>query len=138
MGDARKLVGGTIESAGKAVRMVEHGATVVLGVHVARSLHGRWRRMSGAARQRLEPLAQEVKERALDLRGLVDPAEAERGLREANERLVDAMVETAAADPEVSEIEVRELRDDLARELDRLASADIRASRGAGVRQDPR
>ena len=137
MGEARKLVGDTIGSAGKAVRMVEHGATLVLGVHVARSLYGRWRRMSAAARQRLEPLAQDVKDRALDLRGLVDQAEAERGLREANERLVDAMVETAAADPEVSEIEVRELRSDLARELERLASAEIRASRGARVRQDP-
>jgi hypothetical protein len=122
MGEARKLVGGT----------------VVLGVHVARSLYGRWRRMSGAARQALEPLAEDVKERALDLRGVADPGEAERGLREANERLVDAMVETAAADPEVSEVEVRELRDDLARELERLASADIQVSRGREVGQDSR
>ena len=137
MGEARKLVGGTIDSAGKAVRIVEQGATAVLGVHVTRSLYGRWRRMSGAARQRLEPLAEDVKERALDLRGLVDPSEAERDLRAANERLADAMVETAAADPEVSEVEVRELRDDLARELDRLERAEISASRGAGVRQDP-
>ena len=120
MAEARKLV----------------GDTVVLGVHVARSLYGRWRRMSGAARQALEPLAEDVRDRALDLRGVVDRSDAERGLREANERLVDAMVETAAADPEVSEIEVRELRDDLARELERLASADIQASRGPGVRQD--
>ena len=120
MAEARKLVGGT----------------VVLGVRVARSLYGRWRRMSGAARQALEPLAEDVKERALDLRGVVDASEAERGLREANERLADAIVETAAADPEVGEIEVRELRADLARELERLASADIHASRGPGVRQD--
>ncbi|MDQ4047852.1 MAG: hypothetical protein M3131_00475, partial [Actinomycetota bacterium] len=57
MAEARKLVGGTL----------------VLGVHVARSLYGRWRRMSDAARQALEPLADDVKERALDLRGVVDP-----------------------------------------------------------------
>jgi hypothetical protein len=133
----RKLVGGTIESAGKAVRMVEHGATVVLGVHVTRALYGRWRRMSAAARQRLEPLAEEVKGRALDLRGLIDPADAERDLREANERFAEAMVETAAADPEVSEAEVRELRADLARELERLATAEISAARGPAVRQDP-
>ena len=44
------------------------------------------------------------------------------------------MVELAEADPEVSEIEVRDLREDLARELERLASADIRASRGRGAR----
>ncbi len=114
------------------------GDTVVLGVHVARSLYGRWRRMSAGARQALEPLAEDVKQRALDLRGVVDPSEAEQDLREANERLVDAMVETAAADPDVSDLEVRELRDDLARELERLASADIQASRGAEVRQDSR
>ena len=120
MDEARKLVGGT----------------VVLGVHVARSLYGRWRRMSGTARQALEPLAEDVKERALDLRGEPDPREAEQGLREANRRLVDAMVESAAADPEVSEVEVRELRDDLARELERLATADIQASRGHEARQD--
>lgn len=122
MAEARKLV----------------GDTVVLGVHVARSLYGRWRRMSGAARQALEPLAEDVKERALDLRGVADPSEAERGLRAANERLVDAMVETAATDPEVSEREVSELRDDLARELERLAGADIQASRGREVGQDSR
>ena len=120
MAEARKLV----------------GDTVVLGVHVARSLYGRWRRMSGAARQALEPLAEDVKERALELRGVAEPIEAQRALREANERLVDAMVETAAADPEVSEIDVRELREDLARELERLASADIHASRGPALRQD--
>lgn len=34
--------------------------------------------------------------------------------------------------PDVSEIEVRDLRDDLTRELDRLAGADISASRGGG------
>jgi hypothetical protein len=122
MAEARKLV----------------GDTVVLGVRVARSLYGRWRRMSGAARQALEPLAEDVKERALDLRGVTDPSEAERGLRAANERLVEAMVETAAADPDVTEVEVHQLRDDLARELERLASADISASRLGEVRQDSR
>ena len=122
MAEARKLVGGS----------------VVLGVHLARSLYGRWRRMSGAARQALEPLAEDVKERALEVRGIVDSREAERGLREANERLADAMVEMAAVDPDVTELEVRELRDDLARALERLASADVQASRGREVRQDSR
>lgn len=114
------------------------GDTVVLGIHVARSLYGRWRRMSLGARQALEPLAEDVKERALDVRGVADPSEAERGLREANERLAGAMVETAAADPEVSEGEVRELRDDLARELQRLADADIKAFDVREARQDSR
>jgi hypothetical protein len=34
--------------------------------------------------------------------------------------------------PDVSEIEVRDLRAELARELERLSSADISASRGGG------
>jgi hypothetical protein len=34
--------------------------------------------------------------------------------------------------PDVSEIEVRDLRAELARELDRLAGADIEAARGPG------
>jgi hypothetical protein len=38
-------------------------------------------------------------------------------------------VETAEADAKVDEEEVRRLRDDLRRELDRLATADIKASR---------
>jgi len=37
---------------------------------------------------------------------------------------------------DVSEIEVRDLRADLARELDRLAGAEISASRGSGKLAD--
>lgn len=40
--------------------------------------------------------------------------------------------------PDVSEIEVRDLRDELTRELDRLAGAQIRASQGAGKLPDGR
>ncbi len=122
MSQARKLVGGALN---------------LLGVHVARSLYGRWRRMSDADRERLEPLAQDVKEQALDLRGSTDP-DAGRDLGEASRKLADALVESAEADPEVSEIEVRELRSDLARELDRVASGEIKASRGSDVRIDSR
>jgi hypothetical protein len=104
-----------------------------LGLRVARALHGRWRRLSRADRDRLERLADDVKDRALDLRGEHDRKGAERGLEEANLRLATAMVETAEADPELSEADVRDLREDLARELDRLASAEIRASRAAGA-----
>ena len=84
----------------------------------------------GPDRTRLELLAEDVKRRALDLRGSADGPVAERELRSANEALAAGMVELAEADPEVSEIEVRDLREDLARELERLTSADIRASRG--------
>ena len=94
----------------------------LMGFSVARSLHGRWRRLATPTRERLEPLAEEVRGRALDLRGSADPEGDGRDLERASRRLADAMIEEAAGDPEVSEIEVRDLRTDLARELDRLAS----------------
>ncbi|MEX1143005.1 MAG: hypothetical protein WD993_09630 [Thermoleophilaceae bacterium] len=119
------------DPAERAVRALERGATT-LGVGVARSLYSRWRRMPAGRRAQLERLADNVKERALDARGDTDAEAAGRELRDANERLADAMVESAQADPELSEVEVTDLRADLARELDRLADADIKASRGPG------
>ncbi len=103
------------------------------GLRVARVLHGRWRRLAQADRERLEPLADDVKKRALDLRGESDLDEAQRGLEEASRRLAEAMTETAEADRDLSETDLRELREDLGRELNRLASADIRASRADGA-----
>ena len=96
-------------------------------------LHGRWRKLARADRERLEPLADDLKKRALDLRGESDLEEAQRGLEDASRRLAEAMTETAEADRDLSETDLRELREDLARELDRLASADIRASRAEGA-----
>ena len=104
-------------------------ATAVLGVRVARAIHARWQRLSVTERRRLEPLADEVRERALDLRGHADPEPAGRGLKAANERLAGAMVRSAESDPEVSEDEVARLREDLSSELERLASGEIVASR---------
>ena len=106
----------------------------LLGVRVARALHGYWRRLSAAERDQLSPLADDVRERALDLRGTADPQTAGRELLEANEKLADAMVESAEANPDVSEAEVLRLRDDLTRELERLVEADISVSRGPGAR----
>ena len=77
----------------------------MLGIRVARSVHDRWQRLPAARRAKLEGLAANVK-------------------REA--------VETPPPTPEVSEIEVRDLRAELTRELDRLADANISASRGSG------
>jgi hypothetical protein len=101
-----------------------------LGVKVARSLYGRWRSLGPAERERLAPLAEEAKERALEARGAGDARQAERDLAAANESLAAGIVESAEADPEVSETEVHRLRDDLRRELDRLATAEVKASRG--------
>ena len=106
----------------------------LLGVRVARALHGRWRRLSAKERERLRPLAHDVRERALDLRGVADPQSAGRELRDANEKLADAMVESAEANPDVSEAEVLRLREDLTRELERLVEGDIAAARGPGGR----
>ena len=103
----------------------------LLGVRVARTLHGRWRRLSEQERDRLGPLADDVRERALDIRGTLDTQTAGRELRDANEKLADAMVESAEANPEVSQAEVLRLREDLTRELDRLVEAEISASRAA-------
>jgi hypothetical protein len=130
MPPASKVVTDPIGSAGRAARFVEQGASSLLGVRVARALYGRWRRMSGPEREPLSPLAEDVRERALDLRGASDPESAGRELEQAEERLAAAMVESAESDPEVSEAEVSRLRDDLALELVRLAIAEIRVSRG--------
>ena len=125
---ARKAVADT---AGRAARVVEESPAGLLGIRVARGLYGLWWRMASPQREPLGPLAEDVKERALDLRGAADREAAGRDLEKANERLAAAMVESAESDPEISEVEVRRLREDLARELERLASAEIRASRGA-------
>jgi hypothetical protein len=102
---------------------------VARAIRVARGLYGRWRVLSEADRARIAPLAEIAKDKALSLRGAADRQRAEAELRDASETLAAALVETAEADPEVDAEEVRELRDDLRRELDRLASADIEASR---------
>jgi hypothetical protein len=61
----------------------------------------------------------------------VNREEAEAELRAASETLAAALVESAEHDPEVDEAEVRQLRADLRRELERVADADIKASRSA-------
>ncbi len=106
-------------------------ATAALGVRVARGLYGRWRILPPADRERLAGFAEETKERALALRGSSarQRAGAERELREASETLAAALVESAEADPEIAADEVHELREDLRRELERLAGAEIKASR---------
>jgi uncharacterized membrane protein YebE (DUF533 family) len=117
---ANKLMG--------AVRVAAPGAGAALAVRVARSLYGRWRKLAPAERLRLESLAEDAKRRALELRGRPDPAAAQRELRSASETLAQALVESAQADPEVDELEVCRLRDELRRELDRLAASETRPS----------
>jgi hypothetical protein len=104
-------------------------ALIGRAIRVARSLYSRWRLLPRADRERIAPLAEDAKEKALSLRGANDRSRAEADLRGASETLAAALVESAEADPEVDEEEVRQLREELRRELERLAHADIKASR---------
>jgi hypothetical protein len=104
-------------------------ATTALGVRVARSLYNRWHLLPDPDRRHIETLAEDLKRKALDLRGAADIERARRDLHAANETLAGALVETAEANPELGEDEVNELRGELRRELNRLAEAEIKASR---------
>ena len=79
-------------------------------MRVARLLYGRWARLASPDRERLEPLAEDVKQRALEVRGTLDDGAAERELELASSELASAM----GAD------EVAELREELRRELERV------------------
>lgn len=100
-----------------------------LGVRIARSLHARWRQLPRRERIAIEPVATATKERALEVRGEPDFAAAAASLRAANESLAATLVETAEANPDLSAADVTQLKGDLRRELERLADADVKASR---------
>jgi hypothetical protein len=104
-------------------------AGAAISVRVARSLYGRWRILPAADRERIASFAEDAKEKALSVRGANDRVVAEADLRAANETLAAALVETAESDPEIGDDDVRELREELRRELERLFTADIKASR---------
>lgn len=104
-------------------------AGAAIGVRVARSLYGRWRVLPAPDRERIASFAEDAKEKALSVRGANDPAQAQADLRAASETLAAALVETAESDPEIGADEVGELREELRRELERLATADIKAWR---------
>ncbi len=74
--------------------------------------------------------------RALERGATTLGAQVARSIQERWAKLPEARREKLEAlvppRPDVSEIEVRDLRADLARELDRLSNADISASRGDG------
>jgi uncharacterized membrane protein YebE (DUF533 family) len=113
-------------------------AGAAIGVRVARSLYGRWRLLPAADRERIAAFAEDAKEKALSVRGASDPTQAQAELRDASETLAAALVETAESDPEIDTDEVAELREELRRELERLATADIKASRsGRGSARHP-
>lgn len=81
-----------------------------VAVRVARLLYSRWESLTPAEREKLGPLARDVKERALEVRGKVDDGSAETELEAASSELAAAL----GAD------EVAELRAELRRELERV------------------
>jgi hypothetical protein len=112
-------------------------AGAAIGVRVARSLYGRWHVLPRADRDRIASFAEDAKEKALSVRGANDPAQAQADLRAASETLAAALVETAESDPEIGSEDVQELREELRRELERLATADIKALRSGRDRAKP-
>ena len=113
-----------------STKLVIGGAAAgAIGVRVARSLYSRWRLLPPADRERIAAFAEDTKEKALSLRGSSDRDKAEADLRASTETLAAALVETAESDPEIAPDDVQQLRDELRRELERLATADIKASR---------
>ena len=115
MASAKLLIGG----AGAAA----------LTVRVTRSLYSRWNVLPAAERARIEPVAERAKQSALDLRGAVDRELAGAEARAAGPRWRRPWWSPRPGIPELDEDEVVRLREDLARELARLADADIKASR---------
>jgi hypothetical protein len=114
----------------RSSKLVIGGAAAgAIGVRVARSLYGRWRLLPAADRERIAAFAEDTKQKALSLRGSGNRAQAEADLRASTETLAAALVETAESDPDVAAEDVQALREDLRRELERLATADIKASR---------
>ncbi len=111
-------------------------AGAAIGVRVARTLYGRWRLLPEADRRRIAQLAQDTKDKALDLRGADDRPRAEADLNAANETLAAALVETAEADPDIDAEDVDLLREELRRELERLAAVGKRRA-GPGVQPPP-
>lgn len=98
------------DRAARALRTLERHAGA--GVDVARSVYDRWRAPRPPAR-----LADTPDGRAPAVRAGADPG---------------AAAAEGAAPSDLSENEVRDLRAELERELERLAGADIEASRGDG------
>jgi hypothetical protein len=113
MGSASRLTTGA--------RSIGAGASAALLVRAARSLHRRWETLGPAERERLREVAERARQRALDLRGRVDRDAAEQELASANVELATALGDAAAADPEVTTVELQALRAELAAELDRVA-----------------
>jgi hypothetical protein len=90
-------------------------------LRLARALYHEWRLLPDRERGRIAPVAREVKELALDLRGHVDMAAAEAELGLANEGLAILILEAVEADSRREPADVEALRAHLQNELYRAA-----------------
>jgi hypothetical protein len=80
-------------------------------IRLARALHHEWRLLPERERARLAPLARDVKELALDVRGTADPARALSELTVANEAFATSIIEAAGRAPDVSDEDFDWLRE---------------------------
>ena len=107
-------------------------ATTALGIRVARPSTPAGGLLPEADRRRIEPLAEELKEQALRPARRARPRPRRgrpvRGQRDASR---PRWWRPPRPTPSSATIEVHELREDLRRELERLASADIKAWRSS-------
>ena len=65
-------------------------------LRLARTLYREWQQLEEPGRSRVAPIAREVKELALELRGRLDRGAAEHELGEANEALAILIVKAVA------------------------------------------
>ena len=67
---------------------------------LARTLYREWQLLDEPKRARLAPIAREVKDVALELRGRFDRGAAEAELAQANEALAIVLIEAIAGEPD--------------------------------------
>ena len=97
-------------------------------VQVAHAIYRRWQDLDPAERERLAPLAEDLKAAALDLRGRLDCARAERELADESMELALAIANSEYRNPLVSTSEFEALRAELREQLGRLADQEKRAA----------
>ena len=100
-------------------------------LQVARALYRRWGALPSPERARLDDLAFQLKEHALELRGRIDLPAAARELVESGEALAIAIAEAAERDSATGPAQLQNLRKDLSEELRRAKAALPGARRAA-------
>lgn len=88
-------------------------------LRLARTLYHEWRILPPRERRRIASLAEEVKELALDLRGMIDRRRAEAELGLANETLAIAILDAVEHDRSRSDEDADSLRRYLQAEIER-------------------